>query len=215
MKYEGMPICDLRHLNDVEAIKKIEHISGCAMVVFPNDAAPEIMSALAGVPLQEVASVTRMGKDDVISLINGLSEITENLFSRDGKTFLLVNGVAVIADLPEGIKGDLIVNGIIAIKKSLKLSINFPVVNGIMKHLDFDEFKMYPGEAEIDAETIEYLKPRTLILAASEIHLDKNITAAMLKEKEIILFAESEITCYSDAAPYVKATAIADKITVL
>ena len=45
-KYTNMPVCDLRHLNDVNSIRQIEEIRNIALLILPNDASEEVMSAL-------------------------------------------------------------------------------------------------------------------------------------------------------------------------
>ena len=49
-KYCDMPTCDLRYLSDPEAIRQIEEIRDVAQLIFPADAAPEVMAAFAAVP---------------------------------------------------------------------------------------------------------------------------------------------------------------------
>jgi hypothetical protein len=213
-----MPVCDLRHLNDVNSIRQIEEIRNIALLILPNDASEEVMSAIAGIPKSSIASTIPLSKNDNIRVINGVFEASDSDFAGEANTVIVVNGVVLIKDISRETKGDIIANGMVILQESLRgaCALNFPMVNGIRTYMDFDAYKVYPDEIEIDSDFISYLAPKTMIKAGHQISVKNDVTAEILKEKDLKLIAGDCINCYENVASYVKANSfVGDKINVL
>jgi len=84
-KYRNMPACDLRHLNDVNAVRQIEEISNIALLILPKDAPEEVMSAITAIPKSNIASTIYLDKDDNVQVINGMHEATDSDLQAMGK----------------------------------------------------------------------------------------------------------------------------------
>ena len=116
-KYHDMSICDLRHLNDPEAIRQIEGISDIAQLILPSDASDEVMSAFAAVPKDDIANILYIPKNTELSSINGVG----NLNVAPGTTrFAIVNGIAMVRSVCEDAKLVLNVNGFCMLDEKLK-----------------------------------------------------------------------------------------------
>lgn len=207
--YHNLPVCDLRHINDLETIRQIEGIHNVAVLVHAKDASDEIKNALEKIPKHNVASTVYLDKNADIHMMNGITELNDGDFKTASDSVFIINGIAVIGPVSKEKTASVIFNGILAIHESLKknCALTFLIKNGVMAYADFDSHKLYPNKMILDAGTLSYLKPKTMLVAGNSIHVEKDITADMLKEKQAILFAGNEISCYADAAPYIRATA--------
>lgn len=217
-KYVNMPVCDLRQLNDVQTIKVIEKIANIALLILPKDADDDVKNALESVPKANIASVIYLNKDDNLVAINGLNEITDNDFKKDGNSFIIINGVGIIQSISKEAKGTLSVNGVIVIHESLKnnCSFTFGMINGVKVYLDFDSYKGYQNEIKINAQFLSYLKPKTLLLAGNNMIIENDVTVDLLEQTQPILLAGNKIICYDNICGYIKATAtVGNSVEVL
>jgi len=217
-KYRNMPACDLRHLNDVNAVRQIEEISNIALLILPKDAPEEVMSAITAIPKSNIASTIYLDKDDNVQVINGMHEATDSDFASDGKTVMIVNGLMLAKDISRETKGAVAVNGVVILHENLRsgCSLTFPMVNGARLFIDYQDYKAAPNDIEIDSEFISYLAPKTLVMAGSSITVEKDVTPEILREKEVKLFAGDCINCYKHVASYIKAHAyVRNKVNVL
>ncbi len=210
MIFSELPICDLRFADSIEDIRKIERIEEVAMVIFPEDADDEIKSALALIPQKEVALTVYVKKSSKISVVNGFSVIGDNSFSGSDD-WIIANGMIIIDSLSENATGNIGLNGMAIVKSSLKdiMNVHFPMINGMVKYLDFEDFKIYQNTVELDADTLQYIDSKTVVTAGNKIELADDITVELLEEKGIILVAGNEISCRKNIAGYVKAKAFA------
>lgn len=210
MVYSGMPVCDLRHIDSVEAARSIEKIEGVAMVLFPEHADADVKAALAAVPMEGVASVIYVPAGAKVNIINGVSEIDGSSFSGEAEDICIINGVGIIRQIPENARGRIYVNGVLILHESLRdaCRFSFPMINGMVKYIDFENYKIFGFRGDLDADTLQYLGRKTLFMAGYELYIDSDITPEMLQEKEIILMAGYQITCCRNVAGYIRATAV-------
>jgi len=218
IKYGNMPVCDLRNLNDVEQIKQIEEICNIALLILPKNSSDEVMSAISAITKSNIASTIYLLKEDDVHILNGCTEITDSDFSEEVNTVVVANGVVIIKSISKETKGLVVANGLIVLHESIKsdCSLTFPMMNGVRTYMDFDHYKIFGDEIEIDSEFLSYIAPKTLVIAGNKIVLGKNITTEILREKQVILLAGNQIVCYEDIASYIKATAtVGNTIEVL
>ena len=70
MEMKNMPVCDLRAVKTVESASSIHLIENVALVVFPQDAPPELKNALAAIPQKNVASTLWLHDTDRLQTEN-------------------------------------------------------------------------------------------------------------------------------------------------
>lgn len=203
--YSDMPVCDLRMIT-AEMAKQIEDIHDIALLILPSDAPEEVMTALAAVQKSDIASMIYLSRNELLSVFNGCVELTDNHFSGAQKCNVLVNGVAVLKNISGETAGSVLVNGMLILHKSLQsgCSLAFPMINGLQKYLDFDDYKVFPNQIDVDVEFLSYLEQKTLIIAGNQISIQQDVSVGLLKEKQTIFIAGNKITCYQDIAAYVK-----------
>ena len=208
-RYCDMPVCDLRNLNDLEVIRQIELIQDVAVLILPKDASNEAKVAFENIPKEDIASIVYLNSSDQVNVLNGFNVLTENDFSGDRETIYVVNGFVIIESIRKEAKGSVIINGMTIINESIKdqCNITFPMLNGVKLYIDFDAYKFYMNEVDIDSELLSYFKPKTLILCGNAVHIAKEVTVEQLKESGIQFCVGNEITCYQNIAAYIKATA--------
>lgn len=188
MEMKNMPVCDLRAVKAVESASSIHLIENVALVVFPQDAPPELkmhwlqFHKKCGIYI--VASRHRPAPNR-----EWFSHLNPGQLSKEYTTVCLVNGFAVAEAIPADYKVDLIINGMILLhennKKESGLKIN--TINGLSAYADFDHCLTAGDTFQIDTEFLKYAKPKTAILAGDTIKIDKNVTSEMLAEKSHIL----------------------------
>ena len=204
--YTDMVVCDLRHLNDVEAIKQIEEIFDVVTLVLPNDASPEVMSAITQIPKRDIANIVYVSAAAKVMSYSGIAEITESSFF-DKEVVVISNGITVISGVNPEIKIHLFINGISVINKKAfnKSSIFYSNINGIKIEAEFDNYKLFSNKIEIDSDMIKYLEPDTAIIAGNGIIIADDVTIDTITEKGLKFIAGNEISCNRKIAGYIKA----------
>lgn len=219
-EYQNMPVCDLRHLTDPKAVREIEEISNIAFLIYPKTNDPELQAAFAAIPTSNIASVIFLDTDKSINvqMINGGKEFTETDFPEERESIYIINGIGYIPDLSREIRGEIYCNGMLVIQKKVKelCHLSFPMMNGMIKYLDFDDVRLYPNEMALDSETITYFQNRTLVVGGNLLRLEKDVTVELLQQKELMLIVGNCLECYPPIAPYIKATAtVGNQIKVI
>ena len=171
--YSNMPVCDLRHLNDPEVIRKIEEIKNIALLVFPKDVSEDVKAAFQSVPVKNTAATLWLNRDDPVSIVNGMSEMGIESFKGSGHTVLLVNGIVVIDDMPEDAQVSLYLNGVVILHEKLRNhpGISSLMTNGIRTFAAFDHCKINPEFVLVDADMVKWLEDKTLVLAGREVRI--------------------------------------------
>ncbi len=193
---KNLPLCDLRTYHEPESIRAIKSIENVALLIFPQDPPPAVQQALHSIPLQNVAAMITLAPDDRVQVINGIAEITAGDLASDGKTALLINGIAVFADLAPQAKGDIYLNGIAVIQNRLRdhPGLTFAMCNGLKLYADFAASKIHPQIATIDRDYLTWLPPATAIIAGRLLRIQEDVTIDLLREKHVRLLAASRYT---------------------
>lgn len=207
--YENIATLDLRHLT-AEAAKQIEGISNIALLIKPKDGPAELMEAIAAIPVHNIASTVFLQMDEELTMFNGVSELDDSLFRADGKSFIICNGICIISELSPESRGRILVNGMLLMKKGMQgkeIGVAIEAVNGVRLYLDFEEYKVFQNQLELDAATISYLSPGTALLTGNQINIADDVTVEMLEEKKVTLISGNEIICNKELAPYIRVKA--------
>ncbi|MFT3951971.1 MAG: hypothetical protein QM689_08530 [Oscillospiraceae bacterium] len=206
MEYTCLPVCDLRQTT-LAAAKNITKISSCATVIFPTDADEETMTALSVIPLECVAAVMHIGKNALISEVNGINQLSDTSFSGGSDNVVVSNGISVAMGLSELTEGNLFVNGMAIFPKKLegKLRLRTPMVNGGLFYMDYEDFKFYATTMTLDAQLMKYLPEKTLIVCGDTLEIDDSVTEEMMADKKVLLCAGNMVRCRKEISGYVKA----------
>lgn len=215
-KYCDMPTCDLRHLNDPEAIRQIEKICDIAQLILPSDASPEVMSAFASVPMEDIANILYIPQKAELSCINGVGVI--NAASKVER-YININGVALVKNIADDAKVTININGFCLIDEPLKghPGIVLSSVNGLVAYGDLSiEPKFFNNEVTLDADTIRYLKNKQLVCVGNELTFADDVSVELLVEKELNFFVGNKLICPKHLAGYLKANAtIGNKLEII
>ena len=210
MIYHNVVVCDLRHIITVEEARRIESISNVVMLILPGDAPHEVQEALAAVPKQNVVTTLYLKANDRTSILNGSALLGNGDFPPEGEAHFVVNGVAVIEDLAEARKGDFVINGIMILHSRLKnhTGLRFSSLNGPKGYVEFDDYKLFSDEVDVDAAFMEFLPERTLIVCGDTIRVAPDVSLDMLRAKKPYFAAGNEIHCSCTVSGYVKANSL-------
>jgi hypothetical protein len=155
-----------------------------------------------------VAATVYLNRDDVVRVMNGFAVLTGNDFDQHNETVVIVNGVAIVHDLPENAHGSLIINGMAILNETVKKSrLTIPVQNGMVVYADFDACKPFGDKLELDAEFLSYLQPKTLVCVGNQLHIAEDVTVELLQKTRVQLIVGNELRCYQKIAGYIRATA--------
>ena len=204
--YREMAVLDLRHITG-EAARRIEKISEVALLILPKDGPDDLLEAVSAIPTEEVANTIFLAQDEELTTVNGMVELEDSLFKPDGKTFLVCNGMCVEGSLSPETRGRLSINGFLLEKKSAASNmagLRLEVLNGVKLSLDFEEYKLFSDQLELDAAAIRYLSPKTVLVAGNQIVIDRDVTAEMLEEKQVMLVCGNSVVCHQELAPYIR-----------
>jgi|LSQX01.3.fsa_nt_gb hypothetical protein len=205
-KMENMPICDLRNHTDIAVIQAIESIQNVAMVILPKEAPSDVLQALHSIPMRNVAAVITLDRNDRIQIINGLSVIGNADLGTEGNTTLVVNGIAVIADLSPEVRASIYLNGIVLIQEKLRShpGLNFAMTNGIKVYANFAKYKLFPDEVTLDLDFLTWLDPDTVIAAGNKIIVGNDVTIDLLREKRLTLVSGNVVVCPAALKGYIQ-----------
>lgn len=210
-EYRDMSLCDLRRLNSPEAIREITGIHDIGLLLLPKDADDETAAALASIPMQDVGMTLYLDRDATATVFNGIQELDAGDFVKEKDQHYLINGMAVIHDLPEESETTLYINGIVILNESLRgaSQVRFGMVNGLKVYMDFDQVKSFGNNAALDAAFFEYLEPGTLMVAGNSITLDPEIPLALLRDGGFRFVAGNKIRCSRTLLSYVQTVSMA------
>lgn len=217
MRYENMPVCDLRHLNDVTSIKEIEGIENVALVLYPENASPEIKSAISTIPSKNVACPLWLHNDGQLRMFNGTTEITDSMCVYSAHDVLVINGPAFIKELHSNIEANIVLNGPLIVHESHKnLGLKLLVSNGKTRYVDFENIIFLEGEQTLDLATLQILERKTMIVIVGKTVLKDDITIEILSNKKPIIYAIGQLECRPEIVPYIKVHGFIDgKLEVL
>ncbi len=206
---QDLPVCDLRYISDAEAARQISEITDVALLLLPKDADPAVAAALAAIPKSDIGSTLYLGVDEDVQTINGMVELNDKTVRPDSIATYIVNGIAIVSNPPATAQIKLHLNGVLVFQESARSAavVSIQALNGIQKIIDFDECKPYQNHLRLDAETLSYFSPNTLIVVGNQLEIAEDVTVQMLRDKRLTILVGNELCCSDALLPYLNATA--------
>lgn len=208
-RIKGVAVVDLTNYTP-EALRNIKSIS-CVACVLVADGDDEYTEALSQIEFECVASTITVPHGKEIATVNGSARLTNETVKND--TIYMVNGFALIYDLPADRNISLIVNGTVLVQKGSY--VNVLQANGevITEDFDIDKLKFVDNKVYIDANFVKECEIGTVVVADNKIYIDDSVTADMLREKKIRFISGNKIICRKELWGYVQNNAhISNKI---
>lgn len=208
-KIKNMAVLDLTGYTP-QALRNIKSIS-CVATVLVADGDAEYKEALSEIEFDAVASTIAIPRGAEIATVNGSARLTDDTVKKDA--IYMVNGFAFVYDLSADKNISLITNGTALIQKGSK--VNILHTNGEVITADFDTVKMkfIENKLYIDANFVKECETGTVAAADNKIYIDDNVTADMLREKEMSFISGNKIICRKELWGYVQSHAhIGNKI---
>lgn len=206
---KNVPMLDLTNYTP-EALRNIKKIS-CVACVLVADGDDEYTEAFSKIELDCVACTIKVPKGTEVALINGSARLTKETAKND--TIYIVNGFALIYDIPDDINLSLIVNGNALVQKDSKVNVLQANGNVVTIDFDIDKVKFVENKLYIDANFVKECETGTVAMADNKIYIDDSVTADMLREKEIRFISGNKIICRKELWGYVQNNAhIGNKI---
>lgn len=216
-KYSDMGTLDLRMIQSVAQAKEVEEISDIGTLLLPKTLDPETSAAVMAIPKSDIGTTYYLDPEDELRTINGEIFLTDSDFSKEHKTILLVNGIAVVKEISPETTGSIICNGILVVRESMRDQFNVEIMqlNGVKHYIDFDDISVHQNQCLLDADMLEYLEPKTLLFVGNKLDVAENVTSQMLKEKQLVIYVGNKLRCYPQAAGYLRAKAfVGNKVIV-
>ena len=197
---KNMPIADLRTVTTVEAAQAIEEMHNIALLILPEDAAPEVMNAIHAIPKKNVANVLTLPRDAKVNQMNGQSELTPAILKQN--CVLVLNGQTVVTEVCEECNASIIVNGQLVYPK--KCAVNLANCNGQAMSFDYETYVGFNEDTTIDADMMELMEYKTFFLCNGDIRFTKDVSLDMLKEKLPCFLFNGDVACDKKIAAYLK-----------
>lgn len=201
-KLKNLSMLDLTNYTP-QALRNIKSISNVAMLLVA-DGDEAYIEALSEIEIENVALRISVpyGKNVSISTINGSAVLTNQTAKKDA--IYLVNGITVIYDLDEEMNVSLCTNGTVILQKNAK--VNLLSTNGEVAVVDFDtsKLKMFDNTVTIDSNFVKEAEIGTVLAADNKIYICDDVTADMLREKEIYFISGNKIICKKELWGYIQ-----------
>ena len=195
---------DLRNFSP-EALNKIEEISNVVDVILPKDMSVEFAEAYGNIKKSRVVQELHLANDQKICTFNGAITITENDIIKN--TFLKTNGLLVVRNMPEEMNLSVMVNGLLVKTKSSK--INIEKLNGLKVEIDDDASIISSlKRVDIDECFIESINYKTVIIDIDIVVIKDEVTAQMLKDKNIFFGDINQIVAPKALHGYINANSV-------
>jgi len=190
---------DLRNFSP-EALKKIKSITNVALIMLPEKPTPEFSEAYAAIKKFNIASETNISGNACI--FNGMSILSKDDIADN--SLIVCNGLAVIRDMPAEKKIKVIVNGMLI--KSSSAFLDIIKINGTIGIID-DEAKIIKSNSRlnIDENFINNLSAKTAIINCGKVHIEDEVTEAMLQSKGVVFYDIVQILAKKHLHGYIQA----------
>lgn len=199
-KLKNLPILDLTSYTP-QALRNIKSISNVAtLLVADGDEA--YIEALSEIELENIANKISVPYGKNVSTINGSAVLTNQTAKKDG--IYLVNGCAVVYDLDEEMNVSLCTNGTVILQKNSK--VNLLSTNGSVAVVDFDssKLKLFDNKVTVDSNFVKEAEIGTVLAADNKLYICDDVTADMLREKEIYFISGNKIICKKELWGYIQ-----------
>jgi len=189
---------DLRSFSP-EALRKIKSITNVALVMLPENPAPEFSEAYAAIKKMNVASETNISGNACI--FNGMSILTKDDIADN--SIVVCNGLAIIRDMPKEKNLKIIVNG--AMIKSPSAFMEIIKINGTIYTID-DDAKLVNSITKliIDENFINNLSEKTAIINCGKIYIENEVSEAMLQSKGIVFYDIAQVIARKELHGYIQ-----------
>lgn len=199
-KLKNLPMLDLTNYTP-QALRNIKSISNVStLLVADGDEA--YIEALSEIELENIACKVSVpyGKD--VITINGFAVLTNQTVKKDG--VYLVNGCAVVYDLDEEMNISIGTNGTVILQRNSKVNLLF--TNGSVAVVDFDssKLKMFENKVTVDSNFVKEAEIGTVLAASNKLYICDDVTADMLREKEIYFISGNKIICKKELWGYIQ-----------
>lgn len=184
-----------------QALGEIKSISNVGVLTVA-DGGEDYTNALAAIQMKNIGITVSVPFGSEISTINGSAIITNQTAKKD--TIYLVNGIAFIFDLDKEMNIGLCTNGTVILQKQSKVNILF--TNGEVAIVDFDssKLKLFENKVTVDANFVKEAEQGTVLAADNKIIIENDVTADMLREKEIYFISGNKIVCRKELWGYIQ-----------
>lgn len=199
-KLKNLPMLDLTNYTP-QALRNIKSISNVAtLLVADGDEA--YIEALSEIELENIANKISVPYGKKVSTINGSAVLTSQTAKKDG--IYLVNGCAVVYDLDEEMNVSLCTNGTAILQKNSK--VNLLSTNGSVAVVDFDssKLKLFDNKVTVDSNFVKEAEIGTVLAADNKLYICDDVTADMLREKEIYFISGNKIICKKELWGYIQ-----------
>ncbi len=195
---------DLRKFTP-EALNKIEEIANVVDVILPKDMSPEFAEAYGNIKKSKVVQELYLADDQKFCTFNGNVTITENDVTEN--TFLKTNGVLIVKSMPEEMNISVMVNGLLIKTKSSKIKLE--KLNGLKIEIDDEASVISSGQiVEIDKCFMESINSKTAIIGVDRVEIKDDVTAEMLKSKEVFFGEINAVVAPKALHGYIQANSV-------
>lgn len=180
----------------------------CCASLLPDDADEDFNDALSEIEMKNIASIRRIRKDAVLTILNGSTILNGKNTSAD--KFYITNGSCIIYNAKECAPIKVLCNGVLIFEKGSNLDLSDINGKSVEVTWSLENCKSYSEDLEADALYISNLNDGDVVIAGHEIKFEYDVTAEMLREKDLHFIAGYKIVCNSkEVLAYAKANFIA------
>ena len=189
---------DLRSFSP-EALKRIQSMTNVALVLLPENPAPEFSEAYASIKKTNVVSEINISSNACI--FNGMSILSKDDIADN--SLIICNGLAVIRDMPKEKNIKVIVNGMLI--KSPSAILEIIKINGTIGFID-DDAKIIKTNSKliIDKNFISNLSEKTAIINCGKVYIEDDISESMLQSKGVVFYDIVHITAKKELHGYIQ-----------
>ncbi len=203
-KITNQVIVDLRNFSP-EALNKIEEISNVVDIILPKNMSLEFAEAYSKIKKVRVVNELKLANDQNLTTVNGAVTITENDVAKN--SYLKANGVLIVKGITEDFNLSVLVNGLLV--KTRNSKINIEKLNGLKVEIDDDASIITSMKnIELDKCFIESINDKTVIVDADEIIIKDDVTADMLRSKNVFFADIKHIYAPKSLHGYIHANSV-------
>lgn len=203
-KITNQVVVDLRNFSP-EALCKIEEISNVVDIILPKNMSVEFADEYSKIKKSGVVNELKLTDDQKLTTVNGTVTITENDVAKN--SYLKANGVLIVKGITEDFNLSVLVNGLLV--KTRNSKINIEKLNGLKVEIDDDASIITSMKSiELDKCFIESINDKTVIVDADEIIIKDDVTADMLRSKNVFFADIKHIYAPKSLHGYIHANSV-------
>lgn len=184
-----------------QALREIKSITNVGMLTVA-DGNEEYINALAEIDLKNIGTTVTVPYGSDVYTINGSAVLTNETVKPD--TVYLVNGISFVYDLSKEMNISLCTNGTVILQKESNVNVLF--TNGEIAVVEFDsrKLKFFENKVTVDANFVKEAEEGAVIAADNKIVIENDVTADMLREKNIYFISGNKVICRKELWGYVQ-----------